>query len=86
MERRRAPGPLHGVDVRLDQERRLVLMLAGLAVRDRDEPDVPSLERRTDGLDAAKLRSFVRPRAQRVGELVVAVEVVVRDGAHVLTG
>ena len=35
---------------------------------------------------AAELRRFLRPRAQRVGELFVRVEVVVRDGAHVLTG
>src|SRR6266511_5750995 len=79
MECGRAPGPLHRVDVGLDQETRLVEMVARLRVRYRDEPDVAALVRLSDRLDAAELRGLGRPGLQRRGQLVVPVEVVVRD-------
>src|SRR5207302_3906524 len=66
VERRRAPGPLHRMDIGFDQESRLVGVYAGLGVRDCDEPDIAALVRLADGIERTEGRCFLRPRAQRV--------------------
>src|SRR5712691_2559765 len=76
-------GPLHRVDVRLDQEAGLVEVLARLGVRDGDQPDFAALVRLPDRLQGAEPGSLLSPCAQGVAELFIRVEVVVRDCAQI---
>jgi hypothetical protein len=74
MERGRATGPLHRMDVGLDQEPGLVEVRARLGIRHGDEPDVTPFVRLADRLQRAEVRRLLRPRAQRVGQLFVGVK------------
>ena len=58
VQRGGAPGHLERVDVRLDQEGRLVEVGARLEVRDRRQPDVTALVRLADRLHANELRAL----------------------------
>ena len=73
------PRELHRVDLRVDEDRRLLLGRPGLEVRHRDERDVAPLVRLADRLDPAQARELGRPRVERLGQLGVRVEAVEAD-------
>jgi hypothetical protein len=67
VERGRAAGHLDRVDVRLDEEARLLEIGPGVEVRDRREPDVPPLVRLADALEPEELRALLRPALEDPG-------------------
>ena len=81
VERRRRPGELHGVDLRVDEHGGLLLGRSSLRVRDGADPDVASLVRLADRLEGKDRRVLRGPRLQRFGQLGVGVEAVEAD-AH----
>ncbi len=85
VEGRRRPRELHRVDLGMDEDRRLLVVGAGLGVRDRAEPDVTSLVRPADRLEREEGRVLGRPRLERLGQLGVGVEAVEPD-AHECAG
>ena len=82
VQRGGAAGHLERVDVRLDEQRRLVEVGAGVEVRDRREPDVAALERLPDALEPEELGPLLGPALEDLRQLVVPVEPVERDVRH----
>ena len=82
MECRCAAGHLEGVDVRLDEHRRLVEVGARVEVRDRREPDVSSFERAADALESEQFGLRLGPALEDLRQFVVPVEPVERDLRH----
>lgn len=79
VQRGRAAGDLDRVDVRLDEEARLLGRGAGVEVRDGREPDVAPLVRLPEALDLDQARGLLRPRLEQLGQLRVGVPAVVLD-------
>ncbi len=73
---------LDRVDVAVDPERGLVARRAGGLIGHGEKPDLPAFVAAPDRFDAAQARIFGRERAQHVGELGVAKEVVEDDSGH----
>src|SRR4029453_833598 len=86
VRRRRCAGDLDRVDVRLDQERRLLEIRSSLGVGDRRKPDVTALVGLADRLGPEELGPFLGPALEDVRQLVVPVEPVESDVRHLTRG
>src|SRR5262249_11474094 len=82
VQRGSAAGDLERVDVRLDEEARLLEIRPRLEVCDRRQPDVPALVRLPDALELEELGALLNPALDDLGQLVVPVEPVEGNLRH----
>ena len=76
MERGDAASPLGRVHVSIDDERRFFESCSGLAVRERQEPHRTSLRCRPDAFQLNQIWARIRPRVEKLCQLVVAEDVI----------